>query len=127
MATAHKHTPFSLAKRIKNEALRRKAEGGFLPTIPADNEKWLSSHPDTLAQLLAFNTAETLPSGLDLQALDGTRYALNTKAKIASAIQVYTDTMAAIDAAEMVAQAARRADPKNFDFDAIVWPPIFTG
>jgi hypothetical protein len=112
--------------QIRNEAIRRKRDGGFLPALPAGNAKWLPSNPHTMAVLLAYNTAATLPAGLDVQALDGTRYTLPSKARLAGAIQDYTNAMAAIDAAEAAALTAQAANPATFDFSSIAWPPIYT-
>jgi len=112
-------------QRIRAEAIRRKRDGGFLPTVPAGNAKWLTSNPETVAALAAFAGATSaLPAGLDLAAMDGTRYALS-KARVTSALDAYAAQMAAIDAAESVALTAQAANPATFDFAAIVWPAVY--
>ena len=112
-------------QRFRAEAIRRKRDGGFLPTLPAGNAKWLPSNPETIAALAAFaGAASALPAGLDLAAMDGTRYPM-TKARVTSALDAYAAQMAAIDAAEAAALAAQAASPQTFDLAAVVWPAVY--
>lgn len=111
---------------IKAEALRRKREGGFLPTVPAGNTRWMPSDPATLGTLAAYaSVASALPAGLDIAMMDGTSYVLS-KARIGQALDAFALQMAAIDAAEKAALTAQAADPAAFNFEAIVWPNSYT-
>lgn len=112
--------------RIRADALRRKRDGGFLPTVPAGNTRWMPSDPATLGTLAAYaSAAAALPAGLDIQMMDGTSYALS-KTRIGQALDAYALQMAAIDAAEKAALTAQAADPATFNFDSIAWPATYT-
>lgn len=108
---------------IRAEAMRRKA-GGFLPTAPAGNTKWLPSDAGTLATLAMYGNATTLPAGIDIKTMGGTSYGLSA-ARVKSAVDAFAVQMAAIDAVEAAALAAQAANPATFDFSAIQWPAIY--
>jgi hypothetical protein len=112
--------------RIRAEALRRKRDGGFLPAAPAGNDRWLPSDAESVGVLAAYAaSASALPAGIDVTAMDGRRYPLPTKARVATALDAFVAQMAAIDAVEAAALAAQAADPGTFDPATIVWPAVY--
>lgn len=107
-------------QQIRNEATRRKSDGGFLTT--GNGPKWLSSDTPTIALIGMLGTQPAADvANLRSKALDGTNYNW-TLARVLDAGKALLAQWQAIETVETNALASQAANPAGFDFAAIVWP-----